>query len=298
MEGSAHPFPETTASARERVLLLVVTVAALLTGYLWYRARAVPLLTPETQTIAPGIHLLGLSPSAVYVVETTDGLVLIDTGLERDAARLRWELAGLGLDWKRLNAILLTHVHGDHCGGAEFLRAMTGARVHAGQGDVPILEAGVLREAFFSTYYMPNDSPHPTHVDVPLRGGETITVGDARFRAIATPGHTPGSVCYLMERDGLRVLFAGDIIMMLRGDEDPHSEWRKPLGTYAAYLAPRYRGNVRDFLATLRTLVRCRSRTWSCRGIRARTPPPRAPVCRNGAGSLCWIRESATCGRC
>jgi glyoxylase-like metal-dependent hydrolase (beta-lactamase superfamily II) len=145
-------------------------------------------------------------------------------------------------------------VHGDHCGGAEALRRTTGAKVYAGEGDADVLRAGGPRDAFFSTYDMPNHSPHPTTVDVPLKGDEVISFGDVRFRAIATPGHTPGSICYLMERSDLRALFSGDVILMLRGDENTRDEYRKPLGTYSAYLAPRYRGNADDYLASLRRL--------------------------------------------
>ena len=202
----------------------------------------------------PGIHILGeLSPSAAYVVETSEGLILVDSGLESEATHLKQQMAKVGLDWRGLR-ILLTHVHGDHCGGAEHLRAATGAKVYAGRGDAPILRTGEPREAFFSTYYMPNNTPHSTTVDVELKGDEAIVVGDVRLRALATPGHTPGSICYLMERANLRVLFAGDVIMMLLGDENPHSELRKPLGTYAAYLAPRYRGDARAFLSSLHQL--------------------------------------------
>ena len=101
-------------------------------------------------------------------------------------------------------AILLTHVHGDHSGGAEAMRAATGAKVYAGAGDAAVLRAGGPREAFFSTFSHARSAPHPTTVDVELRGGETIAVGDVRIQAIAAPGHTPGSVCYLVERHGLR----------------------------------------------------------------------------------------------
>jgi glyoxylase-like metal-dependent hydrolase (beta-lactamase superfamily II) len=214
-----------------------------------------PLLGRAAVTIVPGIHMLGgLSPSAAYVVETSDGLVLVDSGLESEAGRLKQQMAELGLDWRNVRAILLTHVHGDHCGGAEHLRAATGARVYAGQGDAAILRAGQPREAFFSTFHMPNESPHATTVDIELKGDETVPFGNDRFHALAAPGHTPGSICYLMERENLRVLFAGDVIMMLLGDETPHSELRKPLGTYAAYLPPRYRGDAKDYLSSLHGL--------------------------------------------
>ncbi len=116
------------------------------------------------------------------------------------------------------------------------------------------MQSGKSREAFYSTYYMPDNTLHPTTIDVPLKGGETLDFGDVRIGCLATPGHTPGSVCYLLERTNLRALFAGDVIMMLRGDEVPRSELGKPLGTYSAYLAPRYRGNAQDSLDSLRRL--------------------------------------------
>jgi glyoxylase-like metal-dependent hydrolase (beta-lactamase superfamily II) len=218
-------------------------------------ADGVPPLGSSAITIVPGLHLLGgLSPSAAYVVETREGLVLVDSGLASDARLLKSQMKGLGLDGQSVRAILLTHAHGDHSGGAAHLRTATGAKVYAGRGDSTVLRDGGPREAFFSTFHMPDDMPHPTSVDVELDGGEVIGVGDVRFRALATPGHTPGSICYLMERGPLRALFTGDVIMMLHGDERPHSELRKPLGTYAAYLAPRYRGDARAFLASLRQL--------------------------------------------
>jgi glyoxylase-like metal-dependent hydrolase (beta-lactamase superfamily II) len=206
----------------------------------------VPLLDGSTVTVVQGVHLIGgIGPAAAYVVETSDGLALIDTGLDDDAGKLKAEMKTLGLDWKRLRVIFLTHVHGDHCGGAERLRAETGARVYAGRGDVSAISAGESRDAFFSTFSMPNHSPHPTHVDHSLQGGESIPVGNVTFQILDTPGHTLGSVCYLMEKSGLRILFSGDVIYRL-GD--------KPLGTYSAYLAPRYRGNARQYLASLEKL--------------------------------------------
>jgi glyoxylase-like metal-dependent hydrolase (beta-lactamase superfamily II) len=248
-------------------LTALILAAALLVGYRWRSSRAgvsapppwsarVPSLLPRALTVVHGVHLLGgLYPAAAYVVETSEGLALIDTGLEPDAGPLKHEMTRLGLDWRRVRAILLTHVHGDHCGGAEYLRKAAGAKVYAGRGDAAVLRAGRPREAFFSAFPMDGvPTPGPTTVDVELEGGETVAVGEARFSVLATPGHTPGSMCYLMERQGLRVLFSGDVIMALRGDGWTGSDRAGPLGTYTAYLAPRYRGDAAAFLATLRRL--------------------------------------------
>jgi glyoxylase-like metal-dependent hydrolase (beta-lactamase superfamily II) len=255
-------------------------------GYFLYRAQpesrhsgeGKPLLELAARTLVPRVHILGgLKPSAAYAVETSKGLVLIDSGLDGGASPLKSELSELGLDWRGVRAILLTHAHGDHCGGARYLREMTGAKVYAGAGDAGVLKAGEPREAFFSTFAMPNDTPHPTTVDVELHGGESLAFGDVRFRVLAAPGHTPGSICYLMERGGLRVLFAGDVITKLHAPEEPRDEASKPLGTYTAYLAPRYRGNAKDYLNSLRQLRTIPVPDLVLPGHPAADPRPQSP---------------------
>jgi glyoxylase-like metal-dependent hydrolase (beta-lactamase superfamily II) len=249
-------------------LTLTLVAVVVLGASRWPRARAPegpgeeppappaprPLL-PYPVTVVPGVHLLGgLSPAAAYVVETSAGLVLIDAGFDPEAATLKREMASLGLDWQKTCAVLLTHAHGDHSGGAQYLREATGAKVYAGQGDAAVLRAGGPREAFYSTFFMPGANPRPTTVDVGLSGEQTVTIGDARFLALATPGHTPGSVCYQLERGGRQILFSGDVIWSLWGAPNSRDKQARPLGTYAAYLAPRYRGSAAGFLATLRRL--------------------------------------------
>jgi glyoxylase-like metal-dependent hydrolase (beta-lactamase superfamily II) len=254
-------MPKVGARASVRWVLIGGLAVATAVAALTLRGRRprlddVPPLGPSAVTLVPGVHLLGaLDPSAAYAVETADGLVLVDSGLEADAGPVKSQLARLRLDWRRVRAVLLTHLHGDHCGGAEHLRVATGAQVYAGRGDAPTLRAGAPRAAFFSVFPMPGHEPHPTTVDVELAGGETLDLGGARFRALATPGHTAGSICYLLEKDGLRILFAGDVITRLVGNgaADP---WGRggPLGTYTAYLSPRYHGDADAFLASLRAL--------------------------------------------
>jgi glyoxylase-like metal-dependent hydrolase (beta-lactamase superfamily II) len=263
-------LPRSTRWRRRLIALLTILI---LGGVLVVVNRPPPtakkagphVLSPRAVTIVPGIHLLGgLAPAAAYVVETSEGLVLIDAGLR--AAGVKREMAALGLDWARVCAIFLTHLHHDHSGGAQELRAATGARVYVGQGDAAALRAGRPREALFGTFAIPTQPeesarkgqpalplPVPTTVDVELRGGETVSIGEASFHALATPGHTAGSTCFLMERGDLRALFSGDVIISLL-DSDSPSRMSGPLGTYAARAAPRYGGDAKAFLSTLRVL--------------------------------------------
>jgi glyoxylase-like metal-dependent hydrolase (beta-lactamase superfamily II) len=214
-----------------------------------------PPLAPFAMRITDGLYILGgLSPSAAYAVETTQGIVLVDSGLRSDARDLKSQIAASGLDWRRVRAVLLTHAHVDHTGGAQCVRTETGATVYAGEGDAAVLRAGRPREAFFSAFELPEGTMHATDVDVALKGGETIDFGDVRFRVLATPGHTPGSICYLMERGALTALFAGDVISTFSGAEKSHARIARPLGTYSTYMPPRYRGDAKTYLASLRKL--------------------------------------------
>lgn len=252
------------ARAKRRLIAgLVMLTFVLVLCYAWIETRpedsrlpaSVPALGPVPMTVVPGIHLLGgLAPAAAYVIETSKGAILIDAGLERDAAVLKAQMAKLGLDWKRLHAIFLTHFHPDHSGGAEHLRQLTGATIYAGSGDVDVLLAPPL-------LHVP-DAPliahwpsHATTVDVRLRGDQIINAGGVRIHALATPGHSPGSMCYLVERQQTRVLFSGDVIMTLGGPKVSKSKLTKPLGTYTAYLSPRFGGSAQAFLDSFRKLA-------------------------------------------
>jgi len=91
-----------------------------------------------------------------------------------------------------LAAILLTHGHWDHVGGVKGIRARhPGGPVVGSLADLPW-----LRKA---------DAPSP---DRPLRGGETLQLDGVAVKVLATPGHSPGSLCFLI---GGR-LFSGDTL--------------------------------------------------------------------------------------
>jgi glyoxylase-like metal-dependent hydrolase (beta-lactamase superfamily II) len=239
----------------------------------------VPPLVSYPITIVPGVHLLGrLSPAAAYVVETSRGLVLVDSGMESDATSVKRQMASLKLDWRRLRAILLTHAHADHCLGAQHLREATGAPIYAGRKDSAVLRAGGPREALFSTYQMPEVKVHPTTVDVELKGGEVIDFGEARVTALATPGHTAGSICYLLERNDVLTLFSGDFIRQLRGEAPSGPVVSTALGTFATYLPPRYGGDARAFLSSLRRLRKIRAPDLVLPGHPNSDDPPQSPV--------------------
>ena len=124
-----------------------------------------------------------------YIVydEETKGAVVIDPG--DDAALVEARIAALGL---QVRAILLTHGHFDHGGDTERIRRLSGAPVYLHPADRAL----------------PSWLTHGLSADVDLHDGDELDFDGLRFRVLHTPGHTPGSVCFLCGT----LLFAGDTL--------------------------------------------------------------------------------------
>lgn len=160
----------------------------------------------------------------IYIVggpEITDGrdgcvyllnfgeLVLIDSGAGWSVEKIIRNINGLGLDPTDLKKILLTHCHIDHIGGVPEIKRRFGVKTHIHQLDTLPLEKGdqILTAA---TWYQTTFPPTPVDVKFSLNE-EVLEIGDQKIHCIHTPGHTPGSICIYLDRDGKRVLFAQDL---------------------------------------------------------------------------------------
>ena len=135
------------------------------------------------------------------VDEATKEAVLIDPGEEAD--RLKQAITDKNC---RVNAILLTHAHFDHILALEPLRDFTGAPLLLHEKETPFLTDGNLNlTARFS------DRPVSFRpAERTLSEGDVIPVGNASLTVLHTPGHTPGSVCFL-DREGGQ-LISGDTL--------------------------------------------------------------------------------------
>jgi glyoxylase-like metal-dependent hydrolase (beta-lactamase superfamily II) len=142
--------------------------------------------------------------------------VIIDSGAGLEPERIKRNIAESGHEPEGCAAILLTHAHADHSGGAAWLSVYTGAKVFAleetaayvTRGD---LEALALPQAIQAGVYPADYCFSPCQVYA-VEADRPFEAGGILLRPIATPGHCTGHCAWLAEINGRGCLFSGDLI--------------------------------------------------------------------------------------
>jgi hydroxyacylglutathione hydrolase len=105
----------------------------------------------------------------------------------------------------KVKAIVITHAHIDHIGGAAKLKAVTGAPVHMNASDQELYDGLDMQAAWLQM-----KTPEKTSIDTEARDGDTLGLGDAVFHVLHTPGHTQGSISLWIPAENK--LVAGDTL--------------------------------------------------------------------------------------
>jgi len=145
----------------------------------------------EPFRIIGNTYFVGTFPASSHLIDTGDGLILIDTGYSDTLFLLVNSIYKLGFSPYDVKYIIHTHWHGDHTESTAAFVHMTGAKTFIGAKDAVKVEK----------YFEPDEI---------LCDGDTVTLGNTKIEVMETPGHTEGTISlfYETEEDG-KIYYVG-----------------------------------------------------------------------------------------
>ena len=163
---------------------------------------------PVGGELAPGVTRFADSYSTSYALTAGDGkYILIDSGADKSAKEILGFLHSQGASPADVIAIFLTHAHPDHFAG---LRQFPDARVYVSEQDKAVLEGTAPSDGLLPK--LSGTLKIPAVADISLlqtvADEQVVTIGTRSLRIFALPGHTRGSLAYLVED----ILFVGDAL--------------------------------------------------------------------------------------
>ncbi len=150
--------------------------------------------------IIGNVYYVGTEGLGAYLFTTPEGHILLDGATPQGAAMIEANIVKLGFKTSDVKILLNSHAHYDHSGGLAQLKADTGAKLSAMEGDVSALEGG---------FYLGSESNKamsapPVKVDTILHDGDKVTLGGFSLTAHLTAGHSRGCTSWgwTVQHDG------------------------------------------------------------------------------------------------
>jgi metallo-beta-lactamase class B len=163
----------------------------------------------EPFRIAGNLYYVGTYDLACYLITTSKGNILINTGLASSAAQIKNNIEGLGFKYADTKILLTTQAHYDHMGAMAVIKKQTGAKLMVNEKEVDVLKDGGASDYALGGH---GSVYQPVKPDRLLKDGDTIALGEMRLVMLHHPGHTKGSCSYFFtvkdEQRSWKVLIA------------------------------------------------------------------------------------------
>lgn len=148
------------------------------------------------------VYYVGATEVASFLIVTSQGHILLDTGFLETVPQIKQNVAQLGFRFEDIKILINSHAHADHAGGFALLKKeLPGAKLMVSEGDAPLLARGGKNDPNFGDRFL----FQPVKADRILRDGDLVQLGDVTMTARLTPGHTPGCTTWTMKvREGAK----------------------------------------------------------------------------------------------
>lgn len=146
--------------------------------------------------ILENLYFVGTKPASAHLIDTGDGLILLDSGYQQTLYLILDSIRELGFSPYDIRYLLLTHGHIDHLGAARAIQEMTGCKTILGRGDEDY--ATGKRDLTFAAE-LGMERPAVFVPDILLDDGDTVRLGNTCIHCIHTPGHTEGTMSFFFD---------------------------------------------------------------------------------------------------
>lgn len=190
-------------------IVALVVLLALAVLYLGIRAKIeIAKMAPlDTQELMPGLYVARDGHANVYLVKDSDGYIAFDAG---EKTKITQEaLNKLGIDPLEVKTVFLTHTDFDHNGAIGLFKS---ADVYIARAEEQMINGTTPRT--FGRMGILRFKNKLRHTYGVLNDGDVVTAGNMSIEAILTPGHTPGSMSFVLNGD---YMFTGDTLRLIHG---------------------------------------------------------------------------------
>ncbi|WP_316828536.1 PEDO-1 family subclass B3 metallo-beta-lactamase [Pedobacter miscanthi] len=148
--------------------------------------------------IVGNIYYVGTYDLACYLITTSKGNILINTGLSSSAGQIKKNVTSLGFNFKDIKILLTTQAHYDHLGAMAEIKKLTGAKMMVDEKDAEVMKNGGRTD-----YALGGGKTTfaPIMPDRLLKDGDQIQLGNTSIVMLHHPGHTKGSCSFLLKTE-------------------------------------------------------------------------------------------------
>lgn len=142
------------------------------------------------------LFFVGTVPASTHLIDTGDGLIVIDPGYPQSLYIVINNICELGFKIKDIKYIVVTHGHYDHLGAVKALKELTGAKTFVGKEDLTYAngtEDLTWAKELGAEYY---EAFEP---DVLISHNDVIELGNTKILCKDAPGHTPGTKAFFFD---------------------------------------------------------------------------------------------------
>jgi hydroxyacylglutathione hydrolase len=198
-------------------ILIAVLVIAMGGFYFKMKSELKKMTVIETKEVVQNVYSIKDTFVNMFLVKDSDNYVAIDAG--SDIKTIEKELNILGINPEKVAIVMLTHTDGDHVAALPLFK---NAKVYLSKDEEQMINGKTAKMMNF------HNKIATTNYNL-LDDQQTITIGNIKIKGIATPGHTPGSMSYLVND---KYLFVGDAFGIKNGKvEKPNAFFSKDMKT-------------------------------------------------------------------